>query len=219
MSKAAVLPRRAVTSATINEHARQEAERAPELARQARQARGKASDGGVHKVKRAAPPSRAQEAAAAHDVEHVAPRRWMKASSLPSFRAPPGYYLEWVRRDNSQRGDCENLVAHLTEGWEFAKKSDFPGKHVPTQRLSDYGECIGNASSILMKLPLELKQQRDEYYRNQRNRATKAVGEANPAPEGVSHPSMPIIEDENKVRTAMRQQKARRAPVRVADDA
>ena len=214
-----VLPRKEASFATVNEHARREAEAEPEIARQVRQARGKAADGGVHKVKRPGPHSRVQEAAAAHDVEHVAPRRWMRASALPAFKAPPGYYLEWVRRDNSQRGDCQNLIAHLQEGWEIARKSHFPGKHVPTQRLSDYGDCIGNASSILMLLPLELKHQRDEYYRNQRNRATQAVGQRNPAPEGVSHPAMPIVEDENKVRTAMRSQRARRPEIRDAADA
>jgi hypothetical protein len=217
MSRAKVLPREPATNATINEHARRTAEAQPELARQARQARHKAADGGIHKVKNTVAISRVQEAAEVAEVALPPVRRWMKASSLPSFPAPPGYYLEWVRRDNSQRGDCQNLVAHLQEGWEFARKSDFPGKHVPTQISSDYGELIGNASSVLMKLPLELKVQRDEYYRNQRNRATMAVGMPDPSPEGVSHPDMPIVEDVNKVRNVHRNSKARRAPVRLAD--
>ena len=51
------------------------------------------------------------------------------------------------------------------------------------------------------------------------DRATKAVNEPDPAPMGVSHPDMPIVEDENKVRVKMHQARARRAPVRVADDA
>jgi hypothetical protein len=209
--------RAAATFETINEHARRETEAAPELARQARQARHKAADGGIHAVNRSVAKSRTQEAAEVTEVARPPVRRWMKASSLPSFPAPPGFYLEWVRRDNSQRGDSANLVEHLTEGWEFARKSDFPGRHVPTQNLSDHGEVIGNASSILMKLPLELKHQRDEYYRTQRNRATAAVGMPDPSPEGVSHPDMPIVEDVNKVRAVHRQAKARRAPVRLAE--
>jgi hypothetical protein len=68
-----------------------------------------------------------------------------------------------------------------------------------------------------MKLPLELKQQRDEHYRTQRNRATAAVGMPDPSPEGVSHPDMPIVEDVNKVRAVHRQAKARRASVRLAE--
>jgi hypothetical protein len=213
------LPRADVGSADINETASRARANAPEFARQARQNRSKTADGGIHAVKRAVAKSRVQEAAAATEVALPPAKRWMKASALPSIPAPPGYYLEWVRRDNSVRGDCENLVAHLSEGWEIARKSDFPGKFLPTQRVSDHGECIGNASSILMKLPLAMKQERDAYYRNQRDRATKSVGMADPAPEGVSHHSMPIVEDTNQVRVAMRAGKARRAPVRVADDA
>jgi hypothetical protein len=211
--------RAAVSSEQINHDAAIDRARAPEFARQARQKRHKGADGDLHRVKRTVAKSRVQEAAAVTDVERGPAKRWMKASALPALPAPPGFYLEWVRRDNQHRGDCENLVAHLTEGWEFARKSDFPGRHLPTQRLSDYGELIGNASSVLMKLPLAMKQERDQYYRNQRNRATKAVNEPDPAPMGVSHPDMPIVEDENKVRVKMHQARARRAPVRVADDA
>jgi hypothetical protein len=207
-----------VTSATINETARVAAERAPEFARQARNRSSKKADGGIHTVKRAVGKSRAQEAAETTEVAMPPRKRWVRASALASLPPPPGYHLEWVRRDNRNRGDSENLVAHLSEGWEFARKSDFPGKYVPTQKVADHGELIGNDSSILMKLPLELKQQRDQYYRERRDRSTKAVGMPDPSPEGVSHPDMPIVEDVNKARTVHRQSKARRAPVRVADD-
>lgn len=203
-----------VTSDTINETARIASERAPEFARQARQRRHKGADGGIHAVKRQVAKSRVQEAAAVTEVAHPPAKRWMPAYALPSFPPPPGYYLEWVRKDNRNRGDAENLVAHLREGWEFARKADFPGEHVPTIKSSDNGELIGNDSSVLMKLPVELKQQRDQYYRDRRNKSTRAVGMPDPAPEGVSHPDMPIVEDVNKSRYAMPKARARRAPVR-----
>lgn len=208
-----------VSSESINETARIARERAPEFAKQARTNRAKKADGGIHAVKREVGKSRVQEAAAATDVALPPARRWMRAAALPAFPPPPGFHLEWVRRDNRNRGDSENLVAHLSEGWEFARKGDFPGKHVPTQAVSNYGELIGNDSSVLMKLPLELKQQRDQYYRERRNQSTRAVGQPDPAPEGVSHPDMPIVEDKNRVRTRMHAMKGRRSPVRVADDA
>jgi hypothetical protein len=214
-----VLPKAAAGSVDINEHAARERANAPEFARAARQNRSKGADGDIHKVNRTVAKSRAQEASQATEVSRPPERRWQRASALPAIPAPPGFYLEWVRRDNSVRGDCENLVAHLTEGWEFARKADFPGRFLPTQRVSDYGELIGNASSVLMKLPLAMKHQRDAYYRNQRDRATKAVGMPDPSPEGVSHPDMPIVEDTNRVRVKMQAARARRAPVRVADDA
>ncbi len=203
-----------VSSETINETARVAAERQPEFARQARQRRTKAADGGIHAVNRSVAKSRVQEAAAAKEVSRGPEKRWMPAYALPALPSPPGFHLEWVRRDNRNRGDSENLVAHLNMQWEFARKSDFPGRQVPTQKLSDHGDVIGNDSSILMKLPLELKQQRDEYYRTQRDRATKAVGQPDPAPMGVSHPDMPIVEDRNRVRTQQIRARARRAAAR-----
>lgn len=208
----------AARSATINQEAAVAESRAPEFARQARNRSHKKADGGIHAVKRSVAKSRVQEAATVTEVARPPAKRWMRASALPNFPAPPGFHLEWVRRDNRNRGDSENLVAHLSEGWDFARKTDFPGKYLPTQRVSDYGEVIGNDSSVLMKLPLELKRQRDEYYRSRRDKTTRSVGEKDPAPEGVSHPSMPIVEDENKARTQLRNARARRPVARVADD-
>jgi hypothetical protein len=207
-----------VSSEAINETARRAKEAAPEFAAAARRRPHKAADGGIHAVKHKAHKSRTEEAAATTEVARGPIKRWVRASALANLPPPPGFHHEWVRRDNRNRGDMENLVAHLSEGWDFARKSHYPGKYVPTQRLSDYGECIGNDSSLLMILPLELKQQRDEYYRNNRNRSTKAVGMPDPAPEGVSHPDMPIVEDKNRVRVRMHQMKGRRPPIRVADD-
>jgi hypothetical protein len=207
-----------VSSETINETARVAKERAPEFASAARRRAHKKADGGIHTVKHVAHKSHVEEAIQGTEVARGPIKRWVRASALATLPPPPGFHIEWVRRDNRNRGDLENLVAHLSEGWEFCRKSDFPAKYVPTQRLSDYGECIGNDSSLLMKLPLELKQQRDEYYRNNRNRSTKAVGMPDPAPEGVSHPDMPIVEDKNRVRVRMRPMKGRRVPTRVADD-
>lgn len=207
-----------MTSEQVMENAQKRAERAPEFAKIARQRVQHKSDGGIHSVKRGRSKSRVQEAAAHTEVAKPAAKRWMRASALPSVPNPPGFYCEWVRKDNQVRGDLENLVAHLSEGWEFARKSDFPGKVLPTQRLTDHGECIGNASSILMKITESMKAERDAYYRQRRNAATKAVGQKDPAPEGVSHVSMPIVEDVNRSSTNMQRMKARRSPVRVAAD-
>jgi hypothetical protein len=207
-----------MTSEQVSEAALKREQGKPEFARQARQNRSKKSDGGVHAVRRTQARSRLQEAAAHTEVAKPPVKRWQKASALPQLEAPAGLFIEYVRKDNQTRGDLENLVAHLSEGWEFARKSDFPGKVLPTQRLTDHGECIGNASSILMKITTSMKAERDAYYRKRRNAATKAVGEKDPAPEGVSHVSMPIVEDVNRTSSNMQRMKARRSPVRVAAD-
>lgn len=193
-------------------------QKAPEMARQVKRRGNADADGGIHKVKRTQAKSRKQEAAAVTDVERAPIRRWTKSSALPALPCPPGFHIEYVRRDNQHRGDHENLIAHISEGWEFCRKTDFPTKSLPTQRLTDFGECIGNASSILMKIPEELKAQRDEYYNKRRNAATRGISRPDPTPGGVGHEHMPIVEDVNKFTvTTSNKARARRAPTRMAD--
>jgi hypothetical protein len=110
----------------------------------------------------------------------------------------PGYHTEWVRRDNQHRGDHANMIAHISEGWELCRKSDFPKHALPTQRLSDQGEVIGNDSSILMKIEDDLFAQRNAFYNTRRNKATDAVNRPDQGLTEAMHPAMPLVEDVNR---------------------
>ena len=190
----------------------------PELAKQARQRRTQPAGGDLKAVRHVVHQSRTQEAAERTQAARPPARRWQRAYGLPGMPSIPGYHQEWVRRDNRNRGDHENMIAHLQEGWEFARKADFPGHVLPTQRLSDHGDVIGNDSSILMKIPDELLAQRNEFYNSRRDRATKEINK--PRPNSITHPAMPIVEDVNKETSGIYRD---RVPVRksqpgVADD-
>lgn len=166
---------------------------APELARQARQRRSKRADGGIHSVDRSAGQSRTQEAAASTEVDRGPEKRWQRPSMLPGLPAPAGFELLWARKDNQNRGDNVNLVARLQEGWEFARRSDFPGRILPTQNFPDHGEIIGNGSAVLLKMPSKLVAERNAFYNGQRDEAARAIRRPNP---GMSpHKAMPIVED------------------------
>jgi len=204
-------------------HTQREAGR-PELARQLRQRRAKKADGDIHKVDREVHPSRTQEAAELNEVDRGPVRRWQRAAALVQMPPPPGYHIEWVRRDNRNRGDHANLLAHIQEGWEPCGRKDFPKAVLPTQRLTDLGEVIGNDNSILMKIPLELKAQRDAFYNSRRDKATRGIDSSNEV--GLTQaqdPRMPIVENININEGALsRVPKMRRrvggGVVRVADD-
>lgn len=207
-----------LSSEEIRGAALKRAEEAPARAYQAKRRGHAQANGGIHAVKRTIAKSRRQEAAEVTEVARAPVKRWMQASALPALPELPGFYIEYVRRDNAHRGDHENLVAHLSEGWEFCRKSDFPRSVLPTQRLTDYGECIGNASCILMKIPEELRAQRDRHYNDRRDAATRGTTRPDPTPGGVSHEHMPIVEDVNKHTQTTSNARARKMPTRVADD-
>jgi hypothetical protein len=190
---------------------------APELARQAKQKRAKRADGDIHSVDRKVARSRTQEADAATEVSRGPEKRWQRPSSLPGLPNPPGYELLWARKDNQARGDNVHLMELLQEGWEFARRSDFPGRILPTQSFQDHGEIIGNGSTVLLKMPERLVAERNAHYNKQRDEAANAIRRPNP---GMSnHKSMPIVEDKmvedsGFVRTGARRRQAQPA----ADD-
>jgi len=191
----------------------------PELARQARQRRGKRADGDVHKVSHTVHTSRLQEAAERTEVvQPVTKKRWQRATALPAMVAPEGWRLKWVRIDGQHRGDQSNLVRHIQEGWEFAAVSDFPRKALPTHRLTNHGEVIGNVDTVLLKMEVELVQQRNDFYNSRRDVATRAINEETGLTEAL-HPAMPLVEDINRSRVKFqRMRRKQRDAVGVADD-
>lgn len=199
--------------------AKREAAR-PELAKQVRQRARHKADGGIHAVKRTIAKSRVQEAATVTEVDRGPEKRWAPSSALPAMPPLEGFHVEWVRRDNRNRGDHANIIAHLEEHWEFAKKTDWPGKFLPTQRLTDYGEVIGNDSSILMKIPNRLYAQRAAHYNTKRDKTTRQINKPDPGlglGGGAQHELMPIVEDKILVTQTRGRMRAKRM-ARVADD-
>lgn len=192
---------------------------APELARHARERRNQKEASGVsNKVNRTRGKSVKQATAAAHEVNRGPVKRWRRANALAQVPHLAGHHVEWVRRDNQSKGDNANLLAHLEEYWEPCRREDFPDRILPTQTLSEFGAVIGNASNILMKIPDDLKAQRDRFFNNKRDEATRAISRPNPAPEGVSHQSMPIVEDVVRHTETAQRSRARRPAVKPADD-
>lgn len=189
---------------------------APELARQAKQKRSKRADGDIHSVDRKVSRSRTQEADAATEVSRGPEKRWQRPSSLPGLPNPPGFELLWARKDNQARGDNVHLMELLQEGWEFARRSDFPGRILPTQSFQDHGEIIGNGSTVLLKMPERLVAERNAHYNKLRDDAAKAIRRPNPGMS--SHKSMPIVEDKMDEDPALVRSGTRRRQAQPAAD-
>lgn len=181
----------------------------PELAKQIRERNRVKSDGGMHAVTHTVHRSRKQETAAGKEVARPAKRRWQRASLLPAIPDPPGYHLEYVRRDNRNRGDCANLNAHLRSGWELCRTSDFDILHLPTQSIAGHGDVIGNDDTVLMKIEEDMWAERNAEYDGIRDATTAAINRKDQQLD-VSHPAMPIVDQENRSTSGFRKMRARR---------
>lgn len=194
-----------------------------EFARNKSERRNEESSSAKNRVNRKRTSSRKAEAAAAHEPARKGEvRQWRRANTLIQVEAPAGFHIEHVRLDNQNRGDLANLYAHIEEGWEPCTADDFPGRRLPTRVLpvgSDGQDArvIGNAGTILMKIPLEMKAQRDRFFNDKRDTVTRNTAKPNPAPEGVQHPSMPIVEDVVRHTSSTQQSRGRRMQVKPAD--
>ncbi len=199
----------------IVEEAKQDAGRQAEVNRQRRERRSQPKVDEVHRVnRRLTKPGTIRDAASVREVDTGPKRQWRPAYSLPSFKDPPGYSLCWIARHARRHGDEANLLASLRQGWEFVKPEDIEERDLPTEtlggRLGRYGEVIGDDTTVLMKLPLELKRQRDKHYNEIRDRATRAVTAKHPGlPE--ANPKMPLVEDRNEHSSALERSRIRRS--------
>lgn len=209
-----------VTAGVIRELEQRRESAAPELAKQLRNRGRKRSVDSGKTIERTLRTSKVADAAAAKEIERpAARRRWRRASALPAVEPPPGYHVKWVRRDQSAQGDYQNLVRHMQEGWELARKVDFPGRSLPTHLLSNHGDILGNDNTVLMKIPEESALERKAYYDGRLTAQTRGVNQASGL-AGAHHPAMPLVQDVNKTEVKFeRMRRPRRAaPGQVAAD-
>lgn len=203
----------------ILEGVKRRASNKAERANQKRDRAGDATaDGGVHAIEHTVRRSRKQEAAAAKHVVKPPRRRWQRASTLPAMPELPGYHLEYVRRDNRNRGDHANLLAHIRSGWETCKVTDFDDDNLPTVQIAKHGDVIGNDDTILMKIHEDLWAEREAEYAGARDLATKAINVKTPKLD-VQHRDFPFYKDDMKnVHSSKHQQVGIRRRGQVADD-
>lgn len=203
-------------AAEIKEQAAQRAATAPVLAKQRATKRAKGSSSILNVDRSATGPSVRQEAKreAKIDIDLGVPTRWQRAYSLPHVEAPAGYALCYIARHRNRHGDERGTLGAFREGWRPILADEIDEDDLPTEtltgRLGKYGpEVIGDETTILMKMPLEVKAQRDAHYNGVRDAATRAVTRRNPGLD-VGHPSLPLVEDVNQVSVDTPRMRARR---------
>ena len=120
-------------------------------------------------------------------------RGWVPPSNLDAPEPPEGYHHRWVRAEYRGQLDEKNVIGRIRTGYELVRADEYPDRmDLPSVQDGKYKGVIGTGGLILMRCPIEVKEDRDEYFRNLTNDKTKAIEEDLHKDE---HPSMPISQD------------------------
>ena len=126
--------------------------------------------------------------------EKVARKRgWVPPSNLDAPEPPEGYHHRWVRSEYRGQQDEKNVIGRLRSGYELVRADEYPDRmDLPSIEDGKYKGVIGTGGLILMRCPVEVKEDRDEYFRNLTNDKTNAIEQDLHKDE---HPAMPIHQE------------------------
>lgn len=103
------------------------------------------------------------------------PQTWKPPSSLDAPPAPEGYKHRWIRMETSGFDDRKNLTARLREGFELVRAEEYPDWDLPTIQDGKHAGVIAIGGLVLARIPIDLVQQRESYYRKQAQQQMDAV--------------------------------------------
>ena len=120
-------------------------------------------------------------------------RGWVPPSNLDAPEPPEGYHHRWVRSEYRGQQDEKNVIGRLRSGYELVRADEYPDRmDLPSIDDGKYKGVIGTGGLILMRCPVEVKEDRDEYFRNLTNDKTAAIEQDLHKDE---HPAMPIHQE------------------------
>ena len=120
------------------------------------------------------------------------PTTWTPPSSLDAPPAPQGYRHRWIRVEVLGFDDTKNVSGKLREGWELVRADEYPEQDFPSLATGKYSGVIGVGGLVLARIPEEIAQQREAYYKDQTKQRDEAV---NNDVLKEQHPSMPINQE------------------------
>ncbi len=99
--------------------------------------------------------------------EKVARKRgWVPPSNLEAPEPPEGFHHRWIRFEFRGTQDEKNVMGRIRSGYEPVKASEYPDRlDLPTIAEGKYKGVIGVGGLILMRCPIEVKQDRDTYFK------------------------------------------------------
>jgi len=99
--------------------------------------------------------------------EKVARKRgWVPPSNLEAPNPPEGFHHRWIRFEYRGTQDEKNVMGRIRSGYEPVRASEYPDRlDLPTIAEGKYKGVIGVGGLILMRCPIEVKQDRDTYFK------------------------------------------------------
>ena len=120
-------------------------------------------------------------------------RGWVPPSNLDAPEPPEGFHHRWVRSEYRGQQDEKNVIGRLRSGYELVRADEYPDRmDLPAIEDGKYKGVIGTGGLLLMRCPIEVKEDRDEYFRNLTNQKTDAIENDLHKEE---HPAMPIHQE------------------------
>ena len=117
---------------------------------------------------------------------------WRRPETLPAPKEEAGYTYRWIRTSNQGLVDATNVSSKLREGWEPVKASDHPEISLVTIENERFKDNIVIGGLMLCKAPVELVNERSEYYKTQSENQMNSV-DNNLMRE--NDPRMPLFND------------------------
>ena len=118
---------------------------------------------------------------------------WVPPSNLDAPEPPEGFHHRWVRFEFRGNADDKNVTARLRSGYEPVKADEYPDRlDLPHLTEGKFKGVIAVGGLMLMRCPLEVKEDRDEYFKNLTADQQKSVDNDLMKEE---HPSMPISKE------------------------
>ena len=94
-------------------------------------------------------------------------RGWVPPSNLEAPEPPEGFHHRWIRFEYRGTQDEKYVMGRIRSGYEPVKASEYPDRlDLPAVAEGKYKGVIGVGGLILMRCPIEVKQDRDAYFKN-----------------------------------------------------
>jgi len=96
----------------------------------------------------------------------VRPKVWRPPSTLDAPPPPEGFVHRWIRFENQGFDDRKNMSARLREGFELVRAEEYPQRDdLPSIQDGKHAGVIAVGGLALARIPQELANQRNAYYR------------------------------------------------------
>ena len=126
-------------------------------------------------------------------VSKEAKKSWTPPSSLDAPPAPNGYAHRWIRTTVQGFEVTANVSKKMREGWEFVKveqvQNEIGTNKYPFYTEGKYEGCIGIGGLVLARIPVEILEQRADYFKRLTQDRMNAVDNDLMKEQ---HPDMPI---------------------------